>query len=206
MSVACHAHCCGQDKGSGAHPHHVGPLQSSTTLASSLLRKLPQGPGASPGAAQAGSGFSSSPKLHMPRPACPWLQLWPPATPLPSLVLPMVLKYAHQNLLPRAFWGKTPRPPPRPDQGLDMNGLPTGLPRSRPGKRRLLHTCCAGQGGPQGQQAELTPVLLLSRPVSPSATARCGWTPAPRPSAASWRPPWAGPGLSAASPAPAPTR
>ena len=126
----------------------------------------------------------------------------PPPPPCRLLVLPMVLKYAHQNFLPRA----STRPPPRPDQGLDVNGLPTGLPRSRPGKRRLLHACCSGQGGPQGQQAELTPVLLLSRPVSPSATARCGWTPAPRPSAASWRPPWAGPGLSAASPAPAPTR
>lgn len=103
-------------------------------------------------------------------------------------------------------------PPPRPDQGLDVNGLPTGLPRSCPGERHPLHPCCAGQcgrrcqDGPQGQQAELTPVLLLSRPVSPSATARCGWTPAPQPSAASWRPPWAGPRLSAASPAPALTR
>lgn len=43
----------------------------------------------------------------------------------------------------------------------------------------------------QGQQAELKPepLSLLSRPVSPSATAQCGWTPAPQPSAASWRPP-----------------
>ena len=148
MSVVCQAHPCGRDKGLGAHsPHHVGPLQSSTTLASSLLKLGDLVPPSS--ACKAGSGFS--PKLHMPGPACPWLQLWPSATPFLSLLLPVVLRYACQNLLPRVFWGKTPSP--RPYQGLDMNGLPMGLPRSRSGKRRPLHPCCAGQCGRRCQVA-----------------------------------------------------
>lgn len=116
MSVVCHAHPCSWNKGLSAHsPHHVGPLQSSTTLASSLLRKL--GDLVPPsGAGNVGSGFFSL-KLHMPGPACPWLQLWPSATPFLSLLLPVVLRYARQNLLPRAFWGKSPPTQARPRFG-----------------------------------------------------------------------------------------
>lgn len=77
-----------------------------------------------------------------------------------------------------------------------MVGLPLGLPRSHPGKRRPH----------QRTERKPEPWPLVSRPVSPSATARCGWTPAPQPSAASWRLPWAGPRLSAVSPDPVPMR